>query len=70
MAKRKAATFGQDLMRGEHTVGDNRSATIAKQDGGLLMSAPSAHPRYYEQKSAAEKALGRKLTAEEFEAEH
>lgn len=65
MAKRKAATFGQDLMRGEHVVGAKE-----KQAGGLLISAASGHPRYYEQKTAAEKRLGRKLTNEEFEADH
>lgn len=71
MAKRKAATFGQDLMRGEHVVGGGggREQSIAKQNGGLLMTAASAHPRYYEQKIAAEKKAGRKLSNEEFEAD-
>lgn len=63
--KRPAAAFGQDLMRGE-----GREATIAKQAGGLLMKAASAHPRYYEQKRAAEERLGRDLSNEEFERDH
>ena len=66
MAKRKAATFGQDSMRGEHEVGSKKK----KGTGGVTMSALSSHPRYYEQKTAAEKRLGRKLTNEEFEADH
>lgn len=66
--RRPAATFGQDLMRGEHVVG--REAVAAQQAGGLLMSAASAHPRYYEQKTAAEKRLSRKLENEEFERDH
>lgn len=71
-AKQYARTFGQDLMRGEHVVGGggmDRQAIIEKQSNGVLMSAASAHPRYYEQKTAAEKDLGRKLTNEEFEAD-
>ena len=64
MAKRKAATFGQDLMRGEHEVG-------AKSTGGVLMAAPSAaDPAFYEKKKAAEKKLGRELSTAEFLADH
>lgn len=72
MAKRKAATFGQDLMRGEHVVGGGKMTDGAKKKGlgGVTMSSFSSHPRYYEQKIAAEKKLGRKLSNEEFEAEH
>lgn len=38
--------------------------------GGVTMDALSSHPRYYEQKSAAEARLGRQLTNEEFERDH
>jgi hypothetical protein len=38
--------------------------------GGVTMDVLSSHPRYYEQKSAAEARLGRKLTPEEFERDH
>lgn len=38
--------------------------------GGVTMDALSSHPRYYEQKTAAEAKLGRKLTNEEFERDH
>jgi len=34
------------------------------------MKSLSSHPRYYEQKTAAESQLGRKLTNEEFERDH
>ncbi len=69
--RRPAATFGQDLMRGEHKLGQtSREATIEQQSNGVLMAAASAHPRYYEQKTASEKALKRKLTNEEFERDH
>ena len=63
MTKRKAATFGQDLMRGEHTVGG------AKQHvQGVLMTSDSGNdPAYYFKKQAAEKKAGRELTTEEFQ---
>ena len=38
--------------------------------GGVTMQSLSSHPRYYEQKTAAEQRLGRKLTPEEFERDH
>jgi DNA modification methylase/ParB-like chromosome segregation protein Spo0J len=38
--------------------------------GGVTMDALSSHPRYYEQKTAAERRLGRELTNEEFERDH
>jgi len=64
MAKGKARTFGQYLMRGEHEVG-------AKTTGGVLMAAPSAaDPGFYEKKKAAEKKLGRDLSTAEFLADH
>lgn len=34
MTKRKAATFGQDLMRGEHTVGGGKVSKISTRPGG------------------------------------
>lgn len=66
--KGKARTFGQDLMRGEHEVGDSKGRKRGL--GGVTMDALSSHPRYYEQKTAAEAKLGRKLTPEEFERDH
>lgn len=66
--KGKARTFGQDLMRGEHEVGEGKGRK--KGLGGVTMDALSSHPRYYEQKTAAEAKVGRKLTPEEFERDH
>lgn len=66
--KGKARTFGQDLMRGEHEVGDGKGRKRGL--GGVTMDALSSHPRYYEQKTAAEAKVGRKLTPEEFERDH
>lgn len=66
-AKGKARTFGQDLMRGE---GANVVTGRKKGLGGVTMDALSSHPRYYEQKTAAEAKVGRKLTPEEFERDH
>jgi len=66
-AKGKARTFGQDLMRGE---GTNAVTGRKKGLGGVTMDALSSHPRYYEQKTAAEAKVGRKLTPEEFERDH
>jgi len=65
--KRLAAAFGQDLMRGEHVIGSGERPTGL---GGVTMDALSSHPRYYEQKTAAEARVGRKLTPEEFERDH
>jgi len=66
-AKGKARTFGQDFMRGE---GTNAVTGRKKGLGGVTMDALSSHPRYYEQKTAAEAKVGRKLTPEEFERDH
>jgi hypothetical protein len=67
MAKGKARTFGQDLMRGEHVVGD----ASPKRTGGVLMAAPSAAgPSFYEKKRAAEIEVGRELSTAEFLADH
>lgn len=38
--------------------------------GGVTMQSLSSHPRYYEQKTAAERRLGRQLSNEEFERDH
>lgn len=65
--KGKARTFGQDLMRGE---GTNAVTGRKKGLGDVTMDALSSHPRYYEQKTAAEAKVGRKLTPEEFERDH
>jgi hypothetical protein len=48
----------------------SRQREIDRQAAGLTMQAASSHPRYYEQKTAVETALGRVLTAAEFEADH
>lgn len=66
-ANDKARTFGQDLMRGE---GPGDLTGKKKGLGGVTMDALSSHPRYYEQKTAAEAKVGRKLTPEEFERDH
>ncbi len=65
MAKGLARTFGQDLMRGEHEVGGD------KTNGGVLMpSHTSGDPSFYAKKRAKEAELGRELTTEEFLADH
>jgi hypothetical protein len=65
MAKGLARTFGQDLMRGEHEVGGDKS------NGGVLMpSHTSGDPSFYAKKRAKEAELGRELTTEEFLADH
>lgn len=52
-------------MRGEHVVGGE------KENGGVLMpSHTSGDPGFYAKKRAAEAALGRALTTEEFLADH
>lgn len=67
MAKRKAATFGQDLMRGEHLMGSK--IVSKKSTGGVLMAAPSsADPEFYQKKRAVESKLGRSITTAEFQA--
>lgn len=78
MAKPKAKSFMTGAALGGGNFNDQvfarkkakRAEVIAQQEGGLLMSAASAHPRYYEQKRAAEKRLGRALSNEEFERDH
>ncbi len=64
MAKSLARTFGQDLMRGEHVVGE-------KTNGGVLMpSHSSGDPSFYAKKRAKEAELGHELTTEAFLADH
>ena len=80
MAKaKKATTYGtggpetMDATRKAWREADReptREEKIERQSGGVLMSAASAHPRYYEQKRAAEAALGRALSPTEFEADY
>lgn len=76
MPKKLALTFGtggpgdMDATRRAWAEGPDRAEKIARQAGGLTMSAASSHPRYYEQKTAAEARLGRQLSNTEFEAEH
>ena len=65
MVKSPARTFGQDLMRGEHVVGGD------KTNGGVLMpSHSSGDPSFYAKKRAKEAELGRELTTEAFLADH
>ncbi|MGB3315839.1 MAG: DNA methyltransferase, partial [Albidovulum sp.] len=65
MAKSPARTFGQDLMRGEHVVGGDRT------NGGVLMpSHTSGDPSFYAKKRAKEAELGHELTTEAFLADH
>ena len=64
MAKRKAATFGQDLMRGEHEVGSK------KNSGVLMRSHTSGDPSFYQKKRAKEAEICRSLTTDEFLADH
>lgn len=65
MAKGLARTFGQDLMRGEHALGEG------KTNGGVLMpSHTSGDPSFYAKKRAKEAELGRALSTEEFLADH
>jgi hypothetical protein len=68
MAKGLARTFGQDLMRGEHIVGEKPTE---KTNGGVLMpSHTSGDPSFYAKKRAKEAELGRALTTEEFLDQH
>lgn len=56
MVKSLARTFGQDLMRGEHVVGGD------KTNGGVLMpSHTSGDPSFYAKKRAKEAELGHGL---------
>jgi len=64
MAKGKARTFGQDLMRGEHVVGEKRN------NGVLMPSHTSGDPSFYKKKREAEAALGRELSTDEFLRDH
>ena len=74
MAKRKAATFSQDLMRGEHTIGGDLQMTEKKKNtaGGLLFddNPSGADPSFYQKKKAKEKELGREISTKEFIADH
>jgi hypothetical protein len=59
-----ARAFGQDLMRGEHKIGEAST-------GGVLYDAPSAaDPAFYQKKRAAEAKVGRELTTAEFLRDH
>lgn len=80
--KRKpdARAFGQSLLDGENkniamARGERQSVTGGERErpaglGGVTMQSLSSHSRYYEQKTAAEARLGRKLSPEEFERDH
>lgn len=60
-----SADKAQDLVRPEHELRDRPKGLT-----GTLMKSLSSHPRYYEQKTAAEAKLGRKLSPDEFERNH
>ena len=70
MAKRKAAAFGQDLMRGEHVVGGGMNKQKQHVAGVLMASDSGNNPAYYFKKQEAEKRLGRTLTTDEFQRDH
>lgn len=70
MAKGYARTFGQDLMRGEHVVGEGAGPAGPTNGGVLMPSHTSGDPSFYAKKRAKEAELGRELTTEEFLAEH
>lgn len=70
MAKGYARTFGQDLMRGEHVVGEDAGPASSTNGGVLMPSHTSGDPSFYSKKRAKEAELGRELTTEEFLAEH
>ena len=63
---------GENLLRMSDTMLEPDPEKRAKKKGlgGVTMDALSSHPRYYEQKTAAEAKVGRKLTPEEFERDH
>lgn len=59
MPKDKARCFGQDIMKGEWERGH--------PEGTLFTSLSGRVPDYYQQKTLAEKRLGRSMTNQEFE---
>lgn len=63
-----ARTFGQDIMRGEHVVGEGKQK---QHVNGVLMTSDSGNdPAYYFKKQEAERRLGRELTTEEFQRDY
>lgn len=64
--KPNARTFGQDLMRGEHVVGQ----VGRKAAGAMGMPETARDASFYSKKRAVEKELGRELTTEEFRADY
>lgn len=60
-----ARTFGQDLMKGEHIVGNDKSNN--KIEGVLFKSDSGRDPSYYQQKRKVEKELGREISTAEFQ---
>ena len=66
MTKNFARCFGQDIMRGEHTIGGGVK-TKQHVDGVLMKSDSGNDPSYYFKKQQVEKKLGRSITTEEFQ---
>ena len=60
MAKDKARTYGQDLMRGEHKVGGGG------RDKDRLLLAKSSSTDYYKEKRAYEARTGQPISAADF----
>lgn len=67
-------TFAKDVLTSRSEIRGDEDSKFARERppglGGVTMQSLSSHPRYYEQKTAAEQRLGRKLTPEEFERDH
>lgn len=67
-------TFAKDVLTSRAEIRGDESTQYERARppglGGVTMQSLSSHPRYYEQKTAAEERLGRKLTPEEFERDH
>lgn len=70
MAKGFARTFGQDIMRGEHVVGGEKAHPAIPGRGKSGVAPTYKDTSFYKQKTAKEAELGRKLSTEEFTAEH
>lgn len=70
MTKKFARTFGQDIMRGEHTVGGGVSKTKQHVSGVLMKTDSGNDPAYYYKKQQVEKKLGREITTELFQTKY
>jgi len=69
--KRKAATFGQDLMRGEHVVGQKVEKTTIVAGNGWGNGGPARRDAaFYSKKRAWEQANGKTISTTEFREKH